>query len=202
MKGNPQLRQRIMIVLGIVAVLFIGGILLVQPVPSFPPMLVRFLALAGYLGVFVAALSSLYMRELVQIMGRPFIKIHHAFSLTALGLLVAHGLSVAITWADASVLIPTFSPLSMLFRNGGRVAIYLLVIAVVTAWQRKALSSSWRWIHLLNYVAFLFATAHANLLAGNFGHPIPRVVSILMALVLMGVLVLRRVRAAKRGKKG
>jgi predicted ferric reductase len=200
MKGNPQLRQRIMIVFGIVEVLFIGGILLAKPEPDAVTMFIRFLALAGYWGVFVAALSSLFMRELVQIMGRPFIKIHHAFSLTALALLIAHGLTVAISWADASVLIPTFSPLSMLFRNGGRVAIYLLVITAATAALRKVIKP-WRWIHLLNYVAFLFGTTHANLLANSFGQLVPRALSILMALVLMGVLVLRRVRAAKSARR-
>ena len=36
----------------------------------------------GYLMIFFASLSSIYLRELVRWLGRPFIQTHHIISVT------------------------------------------------------------------------------------------------------------------------
>jgi predicted ferric reductase len=170
---------------------------------SAPPLtlLVRVLALTGYFGIFVAILSSAYLRELVQTFGQPFIKLHHLVSIVGLVAIGLHPISVAIDYATASVFVPDFSSVMNFLTNGGRLAIYLLALAVVVAIWRKAVGERWRVVHILSYVAFWLGGLHANLLGGNFQNPILHIISLLMALAVVAVFVVRRVRAARKPAK-
>ena len=199
-KAGVSRKTLYLVALGLVAVLWVVGVLLSQPTGSAFLALARGLALLGYLGVFLATLSTAYLRELVKAFGRPFIKIHHVASVTGIVAITLHPLAVAVEYGS-QVLVPSLGSPSYMLAWAGRPAWVLLIIGVVVALLRTRLVKSWRIIHYVNYIAFLLGTVHANLLGGNFVSAIPRILSIIMALVVIAVFVRKRVQAAKRPQK-
>jgi hypothetical protein len=61
-------------------------------------LVIRSAATLGYTGVFLAALSSTYIRELTRFFGTPFIKVHHDVAVTSLILLTVHPGYSADSW--------------------------------------------------------------------------------------------------------
>ncbi len=181
-----------------VALLWVVGTLLAGPSVAVSTLVIRALALAGYFFIFLAILSSAYLRELVKAFGRPFIKIHHIVSITGLVAIGLHPVAVAIDYRSASVFAPSIGTLRETLAWLGRPAWYLLLIAALTAFLRTRVGNIWRAIHYVNYIAFLAATVHGNLMGGNFSYAVPRIISIVMAAIVIAVFIWRRVQAAKR----
>jgi len=165
--------------------------------PAVTPMVagIRFLALTGYLLIFCSIVSSAYMVELVQFFGRPFVRIHHVVSITGLALVTLHPMLVAVQSQSLGVFLPRFDSVRVFLQLGGRPAWYLIAVAVVAAFLRQRIGASWRTVHTLNYAAFALATAHANLLGGNFQWPLLRFVSWVLLGAALGVWIRRRLRA-------
>jgi DMSO/TMAO reductase YedYZ heme-binding membrane subunit len=163
---------------------------------------IRAAALVGYLAIFLAVVSSAYMRELFLLLGRPFVRVHHILSVTGLVLVTLHPLGVAVRSSDLGVFLPKFSSLYLFFSLGGRPAWYLIGLAILAAVYRKRIKKSWRGIHYLNYVAFILATVHAILIGTDFVSPVMRAVAVVMALAVVWVFVQKRVqrRRLKRRK--
>jgi DMSO/TMAO reductase YedYZ heme-binding membrane subunit len=151
----------------------------------------------GYLAVFLTAVTSAYMRELFQLLGRPFIKVHHVYSVAGLVLITLHPLAAALRSSSLLVFLPDFSSFYQFFSLGGRPAWYLIVAASLAALYRAAIGQRWRLIHYLNYVAFFLATVHAILIGTDFVSPVMKGIAILMALVVIWVLVRKRVQRRK-----
>ncbi len=178
-------------VLGVVSLVLVVILLLLQP--STP--LYAFLhaaALLGYLMIFFASLSSIYLRELVRWLGRPFIQTHHIISVTGLAMITLHPILVAIAFASPAVFVPSFGSVALFFQNGGRLAWYLLAVASLAALFRKAIGHNWRYVHWLTYLTFWLGTIHALLIGPNVQNWPTRIVFIVLALVLVYVLVKRR----------
>lgn len=192
-------RSRIwyLVLVGVVAVLLTILALALGPWATPLRRVIRATGMLGYLAVFLASLSSLYLRELVQFFGRPFIKVHHAVSITGLVTLLVHPLGAAWEAGSLAVFVPATSSWLGFLRAGGRPALYLIGLAVLAAVLRKSLTRSWRVIHYLNYLAFLLASAHAGLIGSDFQHPVAKAVLILMALAIIGVFIRRRTLARK-----
>ena len=125
------------------------------------------------------------MRELTQYFGRPFIKVHHIASITALAALTIHAVTVIWTLNMPSLLIPTLSAPQAL-------ALYLVVLAALAAFFRKAIGKRWKYVHWVNYLVFLMGTLHAQTLGASFRHLVIRIVSILMALIVIFLFVRKR----------
>ena len=187
-----------LIVVIAVALLWVVGTLLTGPSAAALTLVIRALALAGYFFIFLAILSSAYLRELVKAFGRPFIKVHHIVSITGLVAIGLHPVAVAIDYRSASVFAPSIGTLTETLAWLGRPAWYLLLIAALTAFLRTRVGNIWRAIHYVNYIAFLAATVHGNLMGGNFGYVVPRIISIVMAAIVIAVFIWRRMQAAKR----
>ena len=163
---------------------------------------IRFGALLGYLAVFLASLSSNYMRELTRYFGRPFPKVHHAVSITALVALFIH--AVAVVWQSQTLVtfLPVFTSVQAFFALGGRPALWLFVITALTAFFRASIGKNWKIIHWLNYVAFFIGTAHAIMIGTTFYGRLPlQILAGLMAVVLLAVFVLKRMAEQKRRRK-
>jgi sulfoxide reductase heme-binding subunit YedZ len=158
-------------------------------------------ALMGYIGVFLAALSSNYMRELTRFFGRSFIKVHHIVSVTALIALTVHAIGVAWRAGSVSTFLPSFASWQLFFTLGGRPAFWLLAVTSLTALFRTAIGKNWKVIHWLNYLVFILGTIHAQLIGPNFQHIGVRIVSGTMALVLIGVFVWKRTRKQRARAK-
>jgi len=200
--ARPQPKNTwVLVVSGLVALALVAGVVALDEV--FAPMdaVIRVGALLGYLGVFVSSVSSNYMRELTRYFGRRFVKVHHAFSVTALVALAVHATTVAWRSGSLGAFVPQFSSLRLFLSLGGRPAFWLIAVAALTALLRASIGKGWKTVHWLNYLAFLLATAHAQLIGRNFQHLGVRIVSGLMAVVVVAVFVLRRRREALRARR-
>jgi DMSO/TMAO reductase YedYZ heme-binding membrane subunit len=162
---------------------------------------IRGAALLGYQSVFLAIVSSAYMRQLVRLFGRPFVQVHHVVSVSGLILITLHPLGVALDNATISVLVPRFESGLASLRLGGQLAWNLIALAALVALLRRSVGRPWRVVHRLNYVAFLSATVHANLIGTNLQYIVARALSIVMALVIVGVFVQKRLRRRRPAKR-
>jgi DMSO/TMAO reductase YedYZ heme-binding membrane subunit len=158
---------------------------------------IRAAAFLGYCAIFLAVISSAYMRQLFLLLGRPFIRVHHILSVTGLALATLHPLGVAVRSADLGVFLPKFSSLYLFLSLGGRMAWYLIGAAALAALLRKRIKASWRTVHYLNYVAFLLATAHAIMIGTDFVSPVMKTVAVVMALAVVGIFVQKRVQRSR-----
>jgi predicted ferric reductase len=152
----------------------------------------------GYLSVFLAIVSSAYLRSLVRFFGRPFVQVHHVVSVTGLILITLHPLGVAWSSGTLRVFLPRFDSWAVFLQLGGRTAWYLIGIASLAALLRNALGRNWRMVHFLNYLAFLLATAHGVMIGTDFQSPVVRVVSVVMAVVVIGIFVQKRLASRRR----
>ena len=182
----------IMVALGAIVVLLAIVAIVFRPEGDPVHWIVRGSGMVGYVAVFLASLSSAYMRELYRLLGRPFLWGHHVLSVSGLVLIILHPTALAIETANASVFLPRFDSWLVFWQLGGRPALYLIAIASLGALLRKRWRKGWRTIHTLNYVAFLLATVHAILIGTDFGQPFLRLVPIAMALVVIGVFIHKR----------
>ncbi len=184
------------------SVLLVVALMALQPVGTPLSWGIRATALLGYLAVFLTAVSSAYMRELFELLGCPFIRVHHILSVAGLVLITLHPLGVAMRSWDLRVFLPDFSSVSAFLKLGGRPAWYLIGIASLAALFRTMIRQRWRSLHLLNYVAFLLATAHAVMIGTDFVSAGMRVAAVALVVIMVGVLTRKRVlrrRASRRG---
>jgi hypothetical protein len=182
----------VLVVSGVLALLLVVGVVALDRVAAPINGIIRGAALFGYVCVFLTSLASNYMVELTRYFGRPFVKTHHVVSVAALVALATHAVSVAWRAGTPAVFVPSVRSLYSFFSLGGRPAFWLLAITSLTALFRTSIGKSWKQIHWLNYIVFFLATAHAQLIGANFTHLSVRIVSILMAVGLVVVFVLKR----------
>lgn len=186
-----------LILTGFAGLALVGILIVLQPFGGPLDWGIRAAAVLGYFAIFLAVISSAYMRELFLWLGRPFVKVHHIVSLTGLALVTLHPLGVAARSADLRVFLPDFSSVYLFLSLGGRPAWYLIGAAVLAALFRKRIKDSWRVLHYLNYIAFFLATAHAIMIGTDFVSPVMKGVAVLMALAVVGVFVQKRVQRSR-----
>jgi DMSO/TMAO reductase YedYZ heme-binding membrane subunit len=167
----------------------------IQPVGTPLDWGIRAAALLGYLAIFLAVVSSAYMRELFRLLGRPFIKVHHILSLSGLALVTLHPLGVALRSSQLAVFLPDVSSLRGFLELGGRPAWYLIAAAALAAALRTRIKRSWRTVHYLNYLAFFLATVHAVLIGTDFIQSlVTRVFAVGLALVVEVIFLRKRIQ--------
>jgi len=193
-KSRKSKNTWVLILCGGIALLLTVGIVALDSLSDPLDGVIRVGALLGYLGVFLAALSSNYMRELTRYFGRSFITVHHIVSVTALVALTVHAVSVAWQMGSASAFLPRFDSWRLFFALGGRPAFWLLAITSLTALFRTAIGKNWKVIHWLNYVAFALGTIHGQMIGSSFVHLGVRIVAWVMLAVLLFVFVWKRTR--------
>lgn len=186
-----------LILTGLVGVVVVGILIALQPIGGPLDWAIRAAAILGYLAIFLAVISSAYMRELFKLLGRPFIRVHHILSVTGSILVTLHPLGTAVRSSSLTVFIPDVSSLNAFLSLGGRPAWYLIGIAVLAAVLRTRIKQSWRTVHYLNYIAFLLATVHAVMIGTDFISWVMKGVAIAMALFVVGIFVQKRVRRSR-----
>jgi DMSO/TMAO reductase YedYZ heme-binding membrane subunit len=187
-----------MLALGVIVGLLAVVAIMLRPEGAPLYWLVRGAAMVGYVAVFLAILSSAYMRELYRMLGRPFLWGHHVLSISGLVLLTLHPVVLAIALTNISVFVPRFDSWTIFFQLAGRPALYVMWAAVVGALLRKSWREGWRLLHQLNYVAFLLGTVHGILIGTDFGRPMLRLLPVAMALVVGFVFIRKRVTQKRR----
>jgi len=181
-------------VLGAGLLIIVVLVMLLGPGGGPLDLAIRAAAMLGISGVFLAALSSIYIRELTRFFGTPFVKLHHYGTVTSLILLTLHPLGVAMRSGTLAVFVPDFRSWFRFFLFGGSQAWFLLVIAALAALAtvRRRLPRSWRTIHMLNYLAFGFGTVHAWLIGRDFQGLGGRVVLVAMAAIIVWAFIQKR----------
>jgi sulfoxide reductase heme-binding subunit YedZ len=183
-----------LILVGVVALILVSGLISLRPHGTPLNWLIRGAALMGYLAIFLSVLSSAYMRQLIRLFGRPFIKVHHILSVTGLVLVTLHPLGVAINAGGLSVFLPRFDSWVVFLELGGRPAWYLIAAASLAAALRKTIGRNWRTVHFLNYLAFLLVTVHGIMIGTDFQYTIVKAVSVALALVTVAIFIQKRRR--------
>ncbi len=186
-----------LILAGIINLVVVGVLIALRPFGTPLDWGIRAAAMLGYLAIFLAVISSAYMRQLFKLLGRPFIRVHHIVSVTGLILVTLHPLGAAVRSSSVSVFLPNVSSIEAFLMLGGRPAWYLIGIAALAAVLRTRIKRSWRLIHYLNYIAFLLATTHAVMIGTDFISPVMKGVAIAMALAVVGIFVQKRVRRSR-----
>jgi len=163
---------------------------------------IRFGALFGFTSMFIATLMTPFVVQLYKIFGKPFIKMHHIYSITGLILITLHPIAFAIFKLDITVFVPDFNSWYGFWSLGGRLALILIYIAVIGALLRKKVKKNWRIIHILNYVALILAYVHGVLIGTDFQNLCILVTFTIMIILSFSVLIFKRYLSFKRKKKG
>jgi DMSO/TMAO reductase YedYZ heme-binding membrane subunit len=192
-KGNPV---NLAIVAAVVLILT-AVLLALRPPETVLNGVIRATALVGYVAVFLAIVSSAYLRQMVRLFGGPFLKVHHGLAASGLILLTIHALGVALRLGSLSAFLPDFSSLRTFLLLAGRPAWFLLVAGAMAATWRATLGRKWRALHALVYVAFVLGTVHGILIGTDFQFLIVRIVSAAMGLVVVAVFVHKRLSLRK-----
>ncbi len=196
-KPNPTVMTAASLGAALVLVILV---LLVSGVDNWTRGVIRAGALLAYLCVFLASLSSLFMKEITKRVGQPFMKVHHTWVIAGLVGMIIHTTVFAWEAGSAAVFVPRFDDLEIFLRNGGRPALILFALTSLTAVFRAAVGKNWKLLHWFNYLAFFLATTHAWLIGTSFESWALKVVGALMAATLLGAFILKRARKPKSKK--
>jgi len=197
----PQKKKAIYVIIPILCLYILILILfLLTPFTDAFSFIIRFGALFGFTSMFIATMMTPFVVQLYKIFGRPFVKIHHIFSITGLVLITLHPVMFAISEMNLLVFIPVFSSWIRFWELGGRLALILIYIAVIGALLRKKVRKNWRIIHALNYVALFLAYVHGVLIGQDFRNVGILVIFTIMIILSFGVLIFKRYLIYKRKK--
>ena len=161
------------------------------------------LALYGYMFVALTTLTNPFLKEFVQAIGKPFLKIHHSFAALGIFFITLHPISYAIQSSSFSVFIPNFNSWTIFWTFAGIPAFYVFYVAVFAAILRKNSLKHWKPFHTLMYVVLFFGIIHANLLGSNFQNmAIAAIYDTLFAASMAGLALKRyqnyRIRKARQ----
>ena len=163
-------------------------------------LFIRLFALWGYTFLAIATVLTPFLKEIGKIFGRPFIKIHHVFAFTGLGLITLHPISYSIETMSTSVFKPVFDSWFGFWANAGRPAIIILYVALIAILLRKKIKP-WRIIHALMYVVLIMGFIHGYLVGTDFINTgILIIFSILAALAVI-TFVTKRIQKYRSTKK-
>ncbi|MFW9820039.1 MAG: hypothetical protein ACFFE5_10560 [Candidatus Thorarchaeota archaeon] len=171
------------------------------PFSSVANFFIRFGALFGFTSMFVATMMTPFVVQLYKIFGKPFVKIHHIYSVTGLLLITLHPLIYAVSVDNIAVFIPDFTSWYGFWSLGGRLALILVYIAIVGSLLRKKLIKSWRIIHTLNYIALILAYIHGVLIGEDFQNIGILITFTVMIILSFGVLGYKRYIIYKRKQR-
>ena len=170
-------------------------------ITSFLSFLIRLCALLGLTSMAISTIMTPFMLQLYKIFGKPFIKIHHVTSITAIVLSSIHPISFAIQVSNIGIFIPVFYPWYDFWLLAGRPALILIYIALVSVLLKKKIPNAWRSLHGLNYVALLFGYVHGILIGTDFQTISILIIFTILIILSFGALVYKRIQSQKRKKK-
>lgn len=175
---------------------FIAAIIayiILQTIDTPLKMIDRATGLFAYYFIFLAILSSEYMKEMKKVFGQGFIRVHHHLARLGISLMLLHPIAFAFEKQSIQVFIPVFYPLMDFLGLAGRPAFYLIIIAVAAGIYRKRFIRKWKRIHYLSYPAFLLVFIHSWLIGTDLNSGIMQLLWVCMALVIAAIFVHKRI---------
>ncbi len=155
-------------------------------------LLIRLLALNGYIAIATAAIITPFIKALTRFLRKPFTKVHHYFAAAGLALITLHPVAVVVETMEPALLLPNFASLQLFFIFGGSVALIAIYVAFVAVLLRRRFVTYWRPFHALMYVALFFGVVHANLLGEDLQSlPLRLIYNGLFAATLVGFALKR-----------
>jgi hypothetical protein len=167
-------------------------------------LIIRLLALNGYIAVAIAAIITPFIKEITIYLKKPFTKIHHYFAAAGLLLVTLHPMAVFIRFMDPNVFLPLFENLYVFFFFGGIIALLLIYVGVGAVFLRRKFMTVWRPFHMLMYLALFIGVIHANLRGIDFGNIYIQIVFDALFALAIFAFVLKRVqfyRIKQRAKR-
>jgi len=200
-----SLKQEAKILIGLILALYIIILILAffEPFNNPLQLLIRLFALFGLTSMFIATIMTSFMVKLYKLFGKPFIKIHHLFSISGIILISLHPVFFAIDISSTAVFIPKFDSWLIFWELAGRPALYLIYIAIIAGIlnsKYKKIPKYWRYIHGLNYIALFFGVIHGILIGTDFQNPIILIIFISMLVLSYGTLLFKRYQKYQRLK--
>jgi predicted ferric reductase len=196
-------REGAVFLLGIIALAVIIALLFLSSAgeEELAHFAVRFFGLYGYLFLSVTTLITPFLREVTQAFGRPFLKVHHSFSILGVVFITLHPVFNAIERLSLSVFVPRFDSWILFWRLAGRPAFIILYIALFAAVLRTKVPKYWRAFHALMYVVLLFGIVHANLIGDDFENLGVMIIFNALFLASLASFALKRYRNYSRRLK-
>jgi len=187
------LRRALFIILLISPYLLVAGIIMSTHPSDLLYTGIRVCGLFGFLSLSLGVIMNLLKKGIKTTLGRPFITLHHLFTVSGLVLITVHPVLFALSIKDFSVFIPDTSSALSFLTNGGRVAIILIYIGFLAALFRSVLKGRWVQIHRVMYLALILGVIHANLLGQDLIDPVIRVLynAFAGAVILTGLVQMR-----------
>lgn len=176
-------------------------ILIYYPPSSFLNFIVRLGALWGFIGLCFTSIMNLNKRILFQKFGLKFMKLHHSLGIFSLIMTSLHPIAFAIDRMSLLVFLPDLTSWISFWTLAGRPALILIYIAVIAAVLRKQAKKSWRYFHILIYIALIFIFVHAILIGTDFQNIF---IIIMFSFLIFGVcltFILLRIEKHQRKKK-
>lgn len=162
----------------------------------------RIFALIGLLSLILSSIMAAFTREVYQVFGKPFKKVHHFIALFGLSLIVLHPVFLAISSGKANIFLPDFSSWLAFWKFAGRPAFYLIILAVLAGFLQKHIKKWWRYIHALNYIAVVFGVIHGILVGANLSSSIGlQIIFIALLVLTTASFILKRYNNYMRNKR-
>lgn len=199
---NKRLKQ--VIVLSSVFLLYLAVFLVFILGDRFDVMydFVRILALFGLLTLFVSSIMTAFTKEIFQLFGKPFKKVHHIVAYFGLSLIILHPVFLVIYTKMPEFLIPRFDSWIVFWTFAGIPALYLIILASIAGLLQPRIKKWWRYVHGLNYIALLFGVIHGMLLGTDLSTSIFLKIFYVSLLVLTSAaFVYKRYKSIRRKKQ-
>jgi DMSO/TMAO reductase YedYZ heme-binding membrane subunit len=195
---NSHARSILIGCIALVYLLVISVVILSDTGASIQYTVMKICALSGFLSLSCAVLMNLNKPYLQQILGKPFLPVHHLFAFGGFILITLHPLLFVLMNPDLTIIFPdTASPVffPLLW---GKVAILVVYLVLIAALLRNSLKSHWKFIHRFIYPALLIAYIHASVIGSNFSHP---AIWIIYTILIVLIIITGVIRMNRRRKK-
>lgn len=164
----------------------------------------RMAGLVAFTLLFIQILLGSSFNQWLKVLGAKVYKYHIIIGTLAYIVIFIHPLMYLYLRFDATKIFDPFFIYSEfcilcetkqdLYLTFGRVSFWLITAAVLAAIGRTyvSLRQNWRYIHVLNYIAFFFVAYHARKLGTDTFSP-PFVIVYYSAVVIVTVIVLKKI---------
>jgi len=195
-----RIPARIMLYVSCIALYICIALIVIDADKGGEPLytILRIAGLWGFLSLSCSVIMNLFKPELRNLLGKPFLSVHHLFAVTGLLLITLHPIMFLLLSADPSALFPDLSSPYLFFINGGRVALIIIYAAFFAGLFRIKIGTRWKIIHQLVYPALLLAIIHANLIGSTFQNPVIRVIYNGLAIAIIITSILRMFRHRRK----